>query len=64
MKSKQFPSLEEAKEYMKSRGKVTYWGREGTDAKTYVYSLTIGVMVYDILLHEDGLLEVTGERYL
>jgi hypothetical protein len=63
MKSKQFPSLEEAKSYMKSRGKVTYWGREGTDAKTYVYSLTIGHIVYHILLESDGYLRVTDQRY-
>jgi hypothetical protein len=64
MQSRKFPTLEDALSYMKERGKVTYWGREGTDAKTYVYTLTIGVKVYDILLHEDGLLRVTGTRYL
>jgi hypothetical protein len=38
---------------------IIYWGRDGTDAKTYVYTLTIGIKVYHILLHENGNLTVT-----
>jgi hypothetical protein len=63
MNSKQFPSMEEAKAYMEERGKLIYWGREGTDAKTYVYTLTIGIRVYHILLHENGNLRVIYERF-
>ena len=63
MKSKQFPSLEEAQAHMKERGDLKYFGREGTDAKTYVYTLTVGMIVYGILLESDGYLRVTDQRY-
>jgi hypothetical protein len=63
MKSKQFPSMEAAKAYMEERGKLIYWGREGTDAKTYVYTLTIGGKVHHVLLEEDGYLRVIYERF-
>lgn len=64
MKSRKFSTFDEAKDYLESRGKLVYGGRDGIDAKTYVYTLTIGVKVYILLLHEDGLVEVTHERYL
>lgn len=64
MQSKQFPTFDEAKAYLESRGKLVYGGREGTDANTYVYTLTIGIKVYHLFLYEDGLLKVTHERYL
>jgi hypothetical protein len=60
MKSKQFPSLEEAEAYMKERGDLKYWG---TELKAYVYTLTIGINVYHLLVHDDGLLEVLYESY-
>jgi hypothetical protein len=63
MKSKQFPSLEEAEAYLQSRGKLEYGGREGTDAKTHVYSLTVGMKVYVLLVDETGLVRVIGDRY-
>lgn len=63
MQSRKFTSLEEAQEYLKSRGKLKYWGREGIDAKTYVYTLTIGSRVFHLFLHEDGLVRVTDETY-
>jgi hypothetical protein len=64
MKSRKFPSLEAAQEYMRERGELKYFGREGTDARTYVYTLTIGVKVYHILLVENGTLFVMDERYI
>jgi hypothetical protein len=60
MKSKQFPSYEEAESYMKERGELKYWGTEGN---AYVYTLTIGIKVYHLLLEDDGLVEVLYERY-
>jgi hypothetical protein len=60
MKSKQFPSYEEAVTYMNERGEVKFWGTEG---KAYVYTLTIGIKVYHLLVHDDGLVEVLYERY-
>jgi hypothetical protein len=64
MKSKQFPTLAAAEAYLQSRGKLEYGGREGTDAKTLVYSLTVGGLVYVLLVSEDGLVRVMGERYI
>lgn len=61
-KSKQFPTIEAAESYLKSCGKLEYGGREGTDAKTYVYSLTIGSRVYVLLVDETGLVRVIGDR--
>jgi hypothetical protein len=61
MKSKQFPSLEEAETYLQSSGGVLkLWGTEG---KAYIYTLTIGIKVYHLKVHENGLVEVLYERY-
>jgi hypothetical protein len=63
MKSKQFPSMEEAKAYMMERGKLTYFGTEGWNPEKYGYTLTIGVRVYHLFMYKDGLVEVYHERY-
>jgi hypothetical protein len=63
MKSKQFPSLEEAKSYMMKRGELKFFGTEGRNPEKLCYTLTIGIKVYHIFMHEDGLLEVYHERY-
>jgi hypothetical protein len=61
MKSKQFPSLEEAEAYLNSRGGVLkLWGTEG---KAYIYTLTIGSKVFHLKVHENGLVEVLYDRY-
>ncbi|MCU6797980.1 hypothetical protein OB236_38230 [Paenibacillus sp. WQ 127069] len=64
MKNEKFSSLEEAQSFMEERGKLKYWGREGTDCSDYVYTLTIGIVVYHILLHKNGTLRVMDKTYL
>jgi hypothetical protein len=63
-KSRKFTTMAEARDYLTERGKLEYFGRDGIDAKTYVYTLTIGVRVYHILLRDDGFVTVTHERYV
>jgi hypothetical protein len=62
MKSKQFPTFEEAKEYLNSSGgEVKYHGVIGNN-EYYVYTLTIGAIVWMIDIYADGRLVVTGDR--
>jgi hypothetical protein len=63
MKSRKFPTFDDAKAYLESRGKLDFFGKVGDRDQCYVYTLTIGVKVYHLLV-TDGLVEVTHERYL
>lgn len=59
MKSKQFPTFNEAMEYLKERGELEYFGRIGQHAETYVYNLKLPTgMIYHLLVHDDGKVEV------
>lgn len=60
MHSKKFDTEKEAEDYMYNAGKVKYYGREGN---YYIYTLTIGSVVYQIKIYDDGLLEVFNVRY-
>ncbi|MDB5054922.1 MAG: hypothetical protein JWM44_2972 [Bacilli bacterium] len=64
MKSRKFPTFDEAKAYLESRGKLEFFGKVGDRDQCYVYTLTVGVKVYLIFVWNDGLLEVTHERYV
>lgn len=59
MKS-QFTSHDEAKKYLEDKGELKYWGREVSE---YVYTLTVGVKVYHLLVHPNGKVRVIDERY-
>lgn len=59
MKHRKFPSFADAKAYCESKGKLTYYGREGTfERPFYVYSLEFEGISYHVWIYEDGLLEV------
>jgi hypothetical protein len=61
MQSKQFPTFDDAVAYMEKAGTVKFIGRE---EDVYIYTLTIGNTVYQIMLHEDGMLKVFNIRYV
>lgn len=63
MKSRKFPTFEEAKAYMEKAGVVKFVGRDGDQYQTYIYTLTTGSKIYQIKLSQDGHLEVFHERY-
>jgi hypothetical protein len=63
MKSRKFPSFNEAKEYLNSSGgEVKYHGVIGYN-EYYCYTLTIGAIVYHVDIYPDGRLEVNHTRY-
>lgn len=52
---RKYKSYADAKEHLEKHGKLEYFGREGTDAKTYVYKYTRNDgRVYNLLIDEDG----------
>lgn len=63
MKSRKFPTLANAKSYLEERGKVEFHGAIGQNPEYFVYTLTVGSVVWMIDIYEDGLLVVTGQRY-
>lgn len=58
MKSRQFPSFDEAIAYLESKGELKYWGRVGIRAEICYYTLTIGRVKYMLYVHEDGKVEI------
>ena len=63
MKSRKFPTFEDAKAYMEKAGEVKFFGRAGERYTQCIYTLTVGSRVYHISLHDDGLLEVVDETF-
>jgi len=64
MKSRKFPTYDEAKAYLESVGKLQFFGRVGNNAEIYVYTLTIGAKEYHLNVYADGKVELTLERYV
>jgi hypothetical protein len=64
MKSRQFPSFQEAIDYCKSKGDLQYFGREGPHDNYIkcVYTLTVGMQIFHLFIHDSGLVEVTKIR--
>lgn len=60
MKSKQFPTFDDALSYMEEAGTVKYYGRE---EDIFIYTVTVGSTIYQIMLSESGLLKVFNVRY-
>lgn len=63
MKSRQFPSFNDAIAYLESKGELRFHGRAGSYAEYCIYTLTIGIRVYELKIYMDGKVEVMGERY-
>lgn len=60
MKSRKFPTVDEAIAYMEKAGTVKLYGRE---EDFFIYTVTVGSAIYQIMLHENGLLKVFNVRY-
>ena len=63
MKSRKFPSFDDAIKYCEERGSLKYYGREGQHFEYCIYTLTIGNKVYHVNIHDNGLLDVVDERW-
>lgn len=63
MKSRQFPSFEDAVRYCEERGSLKYFGREGSNFEYCVYTLTIGNRVYHLFIYANGKLVVTDQTW-
>ena len=63
MKSRKFPSFNEAVSYCEERGSLKYFGRQGDKFEYCVYTLTIGVKIFHINIYDDGRLDVVDERW-
>jgi hypothetical protein len=61
MQSKQFPTFDDAVAHMEKAGEVKFFGRE---EDIYIYTLTIGNTIYQIMLNKNGFLKVFNERYV
>ena len=61
MKSRQFPSFDDAVKYCEERGSLKYFGREGSNFEYCVYTLTIGNRVYHLFIYDNGKLVVTDQ---
>lgn len=59
MKSRQFPSYEEAKKYLEERGTLQYFGRAGINYEYCVYTLTLhNGIKYHLSVYDDGKVEI------
>jgi hypothetical protein len=59
---RQFPTREEALEYLRERGELQYHGREGHNFEFCVYTYTLeSGKKFMLFVHDSGLVEVRYE---
>jgi hypothetical protein len=56
MKSRKYPSFNEAITELEKIGKLHYWGR--IDADTCLYTYTVGGEMFRLYIFEDGKVEI------
>jgi hypothetical protein len=56
MKSRKYPSFNEAITYLESKGELKYWGR--IDAETCIYTYQCKEGFFRLYVHDDGLVEI------
>jgi hypothetical protein len=58
MKSRKFPSFNEAIAYLESKGELKYWGWEGQTEGYYVYTYLFEGVTYNLAIFKDGKVEI------
>jgi hypothetical protein len=58
MKSRKYPTFQEAITHLESKGTLTYWGRIGRKAEICLYSYIIDGVSYDLNIYDDGKVEI------
>jgi hypothetical protein len=58
MKSRKYPSFNEAIADLESKGKLEYFGWEGQTEGYYVYSFTTKGILYRLRIFKDGKVEI------
>lgn len=59
MKTRKFPTYDEAITYLSERGKLEFFGRVGDRAEIYIYKFTLhSGKIYRLNVYQDGNVEV------
>jgi hypothetical protein len=58
MKSRKFPSFNEAITYLESKGKLDFYGWEGQIEGYYIYNYTTEGILYRLKIFKDGKVEI------
>lgn len=54
MKSRKFPTFDEAIQYLEAAGELKYFGRAGLSCEYCVYTLTVNGRKYYVDVYDDG----------
>jgi hypothetical protein len=58
MKSRKYPSFQDAITYLESKGELKYWGRIGLKYEICLYSYIIDGVKYTLNITDDGKVEI------
>lgn len=58
MKSRKYPTFDEAITYLKSKGELKYWGRIGDKAEICHYTYKCNGELFRLNIYDDGKVEI------